>query len=243
MFGRRLSAALTLGAALVAVTACSTSGTPSAAVSTTQNMPAPAQLLDSVKSAISGATAVHIKGSLVDSGDKIGMDLQLNKDGSASGSISEGGSTIPLIVVDNVYYVKFTKAVLDMSGVDASSAAGQLLQDKWVSSKSTMLAGSDMVSGLKPLLDYNTLFDQILSSAGSETPKEAGTDNVNGVEAHVYTLKDNTTIDIASSTPHYPVRVIAPKSEGPGQLDFTGWSQPVKVSPPPANEIYSGPGA
>lgn len=241
MFGRRLSAAVTLGAALVAVAACSSQGTPTAAP--TDSMPAPAQLIDSVKSAIAGSTAVHVKGSIAQSNDSVSMDLQLNKDGSASGTIGEGGTTIPLIVADKVYYVKFTKAVLETNGVSATSDAGKVLLDKWVPSTSKMLSSSDMVSGLKPLLDYRSLFDDILTQSGSTTPKDSGTDTVNGTDVHVYTLGDGTKLDVTSSSPHYPVRVIAPKSQGTGQLDFTGWSQPVKVTAPPASEIYSGPGA
>jgi hypothetical protein len=171
------------------------------------------------------------------------MDLQLNKDGSASGTIGESGTTIPLIVANKVYYVQFTKDVLDMSGVSATSQTGKVLLDKWVPSTSKMLSNSDMVSGLKPLLDYTSLFNDILSTAGAATPKADGSSTVNGVDVHSYTLGDGTKMDVTSASPHYPVRVIAPKSQGTGQLDFTGWSQPVQVSPPPAAQIYSGPGA
>lgn len=242
MFGRRLSAAVTLGAALVAVAACSSQGTPTAA--STSTMPAPAQVIDSAKSAIASATAVHIKGSIAEGKDNVALDLQLNKDGSASGTIGEGGTAIPLIVADKVYYVKFTQAVLQhLAGLSATSDAGKLLLDKWVPSTSKMLSGSDMVSGLKPLLDYKSLFNDMLNQAGSDAPKDAGTDTVNGTDVHVYTLADGTKLEVTSTSPYYPVRVIAPKSEGTGQLDFTGWSQPVKVSAPPASEIYTGPGA
>lgn len=247
MFRRRLSVlvapAVTLGVALAAVTACSTAGTPTAAGQTTAAMPAPGQILSTTKQAATGASAVHIKGAFTDSGDHVALDIQLNKsDGSAQGTITEGGTTVPLILTNKVYYIEFTPALMSASGIDPTSAAGKLLDNKWVPSNSKVLSGTDMVSGLSPLTDYNsfipTLFGQL-----DGTPKQSGTDNVNGSAVAVYTFSDGTKADIASSTPHYLMRLVEPASEGKGQLDFTGWNQPVAVSAPPASQIYNGPGS
>lgn len=240
---RRLSAALTLGAALVAITACSTPGSPtaSAPTTTTEAMPAPAKLLDTVKTAAASASAVHIKGFGVDTGNTFKLDVQLNKDGSAYGTVAQGNTTIPLVVANNVYYMQFTSALMSSNGIDPKSAAGVLLLNKWVPSTAKMMAGSGMVAGLKPMLDYNTLLKSMLDQAGTSAPTPAGTDTVDSIPVHVYADSDGSKVDIATASPHYVIRVIAPK--GQGQLDFTGWGEPVKISPPPANQIYSGPGA
>jgi hypothetical protein len=223
------------------VSACSTPGTPAAVA--TETMPPPAKVLDTVKSAASGASAVHVKGSVTDSGSTVGLDIQLNKDGSASGTITEGGTTVPLIVADKVYYIQFTKNLMSTNGIDPTSSAGTLLLNKWVPSNSKMLSGDNMVSGLKPLLDYNSLLNNIIGQAGSDVPKQTGTDTVDSVPVQVYTMPDGSKVDVGTASPHYLIRLVAPKSAGPGQLDFTGWNQPVKVSAPPASEIYSGPGS
>lgn len=241
MFRRRLSAALTLGTAVLAITACSTPGTPVPVASDT--MPPPTKILDTIKSSATNASAVHIKGSAVDSGSTVALDLQLNKDGSASGTIAESGTTIPLIVANKVYYVQFTKDLMSGNGIDPNSQAGQLLLNKWVPSTSKMLTGSDMVSSLKPVLDYNALLTNMLDQAGTETPKPSGTDKINGVPVEVYTMSDGTKVDVSTADPHYLIRLLAPKSAGPAQLDFTGWNQPVKITPPAQSEIYSGPGS
>lgn len=252
MFRRRLSVlvtpAITFGVALAAVAACSTGGTPTAAggngASSSSSMPAPDKLLDTVRTAAQNASAVHIKGSGLDSGTKMSLDMQLNKDGSASGTIDEGGSTISLVVADKVYYIQFTPSLMSTAGIDPAGDVGKLLVNKWVPSTSKMLAGSDMVDGLKPATDYNTfvpgLFDQM---KGSDVPKSTGTDTVDGVPVAVYTFSDGSKADIATSTPHYLIRLIEPPSQGKGQLDFTGWDKPVTVSKPSAAEIYSGPGS
>jgi hypothetical protein len=243
MFRRRLSAALTLGAALVAVTACSSPATPSAAPTTTAaSMPAPAQVVGSIKSAVAGSTAVHMKGNLVLSGSAVGLDLQLSKDGSASGTISEGGATVPLIVVNKVLYMQFNSNMLSQSGLSPTSDAGKLLLNKWVPSTSQLVSRTKL-SDLSPLLDYQALLTDALNQAGSEVPKAAGTETVDGVDTHAYTFGDGTRINIASSSPHYPIRLTAPKAQGPGQVDFTNWSQPVKISLPASADMYSGPGA
>jgi hypothetical protein len=182
-------------------------------------MPPPTQILAAIKSSASNASAVHIKGSAVDSGTSVALDLQLNKDGSASGTIAEAGTTIPLIVANKVYYVQFTKDLMSGNGIDPTGQAGALLLNKWVPSTSKMLSGTDMVSSLKPVLDYNALLSNMLNQAGTDTPKATGEDTVNGSAVEVYTMSDGTKVDVTKSTPHYLVRLVAPKSAGPAQLD------------------------
>jgi hypothetical protein len=248
MFRRRLSVALVLGAALVAITACSNSpstgsATSAATTSTAAAMPAPDKLVSTIKSAATSANAVHIKGSFTDNGTAESLDVQLNKDGSASGTIAQGGTTIPIIVAKKVYYVQFTKQLMSGNGIDPTSAAGKLLLNKWVPSTATMLKGSGMVDGLKQAVDFNSLVPSLFDQMTNDKPKDAGTDTVNGTPVHVYTSTDGSKADIASTTPHYLMRLSEPASQGKGQLDFTGWNKPVKISPPAAADIYSGPGA
>jgi hypothetical protein len=243
MLRRRLPVILTLGAALVAITACSTAGTPSAASPTTAAMPAPDKLLDTVKSAATSASAVHIKGSFTDSGEALALNVQLNKDGSGSGTIGESGTNIPVIVANKVYYVQFTKDLMSTNGISPTGQAGQLLLNKWVPSTAKMLAGTGMVDGLKQAIDFNSLVPNLFGQLSGDTPKAGGTDTVDGVPVHVYTFSDGSKADIGSDSPHYLIRLSEPASDGKGQLDFTGWDKPVKISAPAKGEIYSGPGA
>lgn len=249
----RFSVALVLGAALATTAACSSQVIPIAAggpqsassgpATTTAAMPAPADLLATVRSASESASAVHVKGSFVDSGDSVSVDMQLNKDGSASGTVSLDGSTFPLLVVDNVYYIQFTKGVMAGNGISPTSAAGKLLLNKWVPSNAKGMDLGDLVNSLKPATDYDTfipmIFDQIKSA--DDAPKPTGTDTVDGVPVEVYTFSDNSKADVATAAPHYLIEAAEPPTEGKGKLDFTGWDQPVKISAPPARDIFTVP--
>jgi hypothetical protein len=247
MFRRRLSVAIALGATLAAATACaspiSSNAVPAPKPKPTASMPAPGQLMDSVKTATQSASAVHVKGSVSDSGTSVVLDLQLNKDGSASGTFGEGGTTVPVIVTTKADYIQFTSDLMTANGISPTSTAGTLLLNKWVDSTSKLMDGTDMVSAVKPLLDYNTFVNNIISQIATDTPKPAGAGTVGGTAVEMYTLSDGTKMDITRATPHYLVQLSPPASEGAGQLDFTGWNKPVTVTAPPASEIYSGPGA
>lgn len=249
----RFSVALALGAALATTAACSTQVTPtatagprSAAGSTAAAvLPAPANLLATVRSAAESASAVHVKGSFTDSGSAVSVDMQLNKDGSASGTVGLGGSTFPLLVVDKVYYIQFTRNVMSTNGISPTSAAGRLLLNKWVPSNAKGMNLGDMVTSLKPATDYDTFVPMIFDQFGSsgDVPKETGTSTVNGVPVGVYTFSDNSKVDVATAAPHYLVEVAEPPSDGKGKLDFAGWDQPVKITAPPARDIFTAPGS
>jgi hypothetical protein len=98
-----------------------------------------------------------------------------------------------------------------------------------------------MVSGLKPLLTYDSFVNAMFAQT-SEVPTLTGTDVVADTPVLVYESRDGSTVYVTKASPHYLLRMSAPAS-GSGQLDFTGWNKPVAVSAPPANQIYSGPGA
>lgn len=238
-----------LGAVLAVVTACSGQSTP-APGPTSSARPAPRaanipgalpgnQVESTVKSAFSGATAVHIKGTLTNSTGTLSLDLQLNKNNTAAGTIGEGGASIPLVAVNGKYYVQFTPQVISQSGNSAATQLGSALNDKWVSSDSSL--ASAMVAGLKPLLSFDSFVSSMFGQA-SEVPTLTGTDVVNNTPVYTYESADGSVVYVGKASPHYLARMSAPAS-GSGSIDFTGWNQPVAVTAPPASAIYTGPGA
>jgi hypothetical protein len=238
-----LSAAFVVGAALVASTACGSQHSPPTTSPTTTTTVTPGALISEMVSACQNASGVHIKGSVTGSGGKVSMDLQLNKDGDASGLLNEQGRDMDIISTKGVVYVKLTAGVMQASGIDPSSVEGQLLLNKWVASTSDVMPGGGLVSGAKSLLDYNTFFQGMTQQIPADAAKAGRTDIVNGTPVQRYTFSDGSTFDIATSSPHYLMRLITVAKDGAGQVDFTGWNQPVAVSAPPAGDIYSGPAA
>jgi hypothetical protein len=235
---------------MAVVTACSGSSTPAPAASSSSSRPAPRavnipgalpgnQVESAVKSAFAGATAVHIKGKLTNSTGTLSLDLQLNKDNTAAGTISEGGATIPLVAVNGKYYVQFTPQVISQSGNSSVGQLGSALNNKWVSSDSSL--ASDMVAGLKPLLNFDSFVSSMFGQA-SEVPTLTGTDVVSNTPVYVYESADGSIVYVGRNSPHYLARMTAPAS-GSGSIDFTGWNRPVVVTAPPASAIYTGPGA
>jgi hypothetical protein len=262
MLRRRLPAALATGAALFALAACSTTatGTATAAGSGAAasggsssggstgggggSMPAASDLASTVKQAALAANAVHIKGQFTDSGSKETLDIQLNKNGDASGSVSQGDTQVPITVVNKVYYLQFTSSLEQAGGLDPSSSTGAALLNKWVPSTSKLLSGSDMVDSFKQATDYNTLVPQLFDALDdTESPKDNGTSIVDGYPVHIYKFDDGSEADVATADPHYLIRLVEPADQGSGSLDFTGWNKQVTISAPPASDIYNGPGA
>jgi hypothetical protein len=198
------------------------------------------KVLSAVKESAQNASAVHVKGSMKDgdSGKSIAMDLQLNKD-SASGSITEQGTTIPLLLVNGVYYLQFTDGVLNMAGLSPSSPGSALLRNKWVPSTSKL--GMDMVEGFKELLNYDTFMKNVFGEIDQGTVP-TGSDTIDGVAVLSFKDDEGAAADVTAATPHYLVRLVGPPAE-PGTIDFSGWNQPVRVSAPPQSALYSGPGS
>jgi hypothetical protein len=240
MFRRRLSAALTLGATLVAITACSTSNSGTASGSDKPAPPSASTVLATAKTAATNASAVHVKGTIKDSGDTSTLDLQLNKDGSASGTITDSGMTIPILSTGKVFYVQFTNGMESSGGIDPTSDQGKALLNKWVPSTSQMLASE--ADSIKPTIDYSTFIPQFFDSMkdSGDALKQTGSSTVDGVPTYTYTASDGT-LDVSQSSPHYLMK-LAETGDG-GSLDFTNWNKPVAVNAPAQADIYTGPGA
>jgi hypothetical protein len=215
-------------------------GTPPASSAPTTTTPAlPAdQVQSAVKTAALGASAVHVKG--YDAG--VALDLQLNKD-SASGTLTKQGATIPVRLVNGVYYVQCTDNFLKMAGLSPNSPAQRVLRNKWVSSTSKF--GANMTGAFKDTFSYDgfmqKFFNQVPDKKGAWSP--TGSDTVDGVA--VLGFKNNTDgwiVDVAAASPHYLIRGVGPAANA-GTIDFTRWNQPVQITAPPTSEIYVGPGA
>jgi hypothetical protein len=195
----------------------------------------PDQVPAAIKAAFEAAGAVHVKGSVTESGNTLKLDVQLNKD-SSGGTISVGSTEIPLRHVGDKYYFQYTSALLQQAGLTGTAA--DALKDKWVSSDSKIAAG--LADGFKDFFDYEAFEKNTATPTGALTA--SGTDTVNGTPVSIFTDTDGSTLDLATSSPHYVIRNVGPKTS-PGSFDFTGWGQAVPVAAPTAAELYSGPGA
>ncbi|HVV20089.1 MAG TPA: hypothetical protein VHF06_11685 [Pseudonocardiaceae bacterium] len=225
-------------ALLLATAACTSrpTTTPTAATGTTTTTSTAAvpgalpgnQVEGAVKAAFQQASAVHVAGTIVNSSGSLTLDLQLNKNHTAAGTVNEGGATIPLRAVDGTYYVQFTPQLISASTDAAVRQAGAKLTNKWVTGSSPLASG--IVDNVKGLLDYDS-FLQGMFSTQSQVPTATTTDTVDNVPVIVYEASDGASVSVATASPHYLMRLTAPSS-GTGSIDFTNWNKPVPVSAP-----------
>ena len=89
-------------------------------------------------------------------------------------------------------------------------------------------------------MDYTTFVDGAMKSSANQstTMVRAGTGEVDGTPALLYRdPSDNTTGYVATTAPHYLLRITAP---GGTDLVFSGWNQPVTITAPPKSQVYTG---
>ena len=211
------------------------------------------QLLTAFQSAVASGTAVHVVGSIDQSGTPITLDLNLDKNGSSSGSVSQSGASVPIKVVDGVTYVQLTPALLKQeAATDPAVTAGviNLIQDKWVSSQSTI--GQSISSSFDGLTSYDAFLATIESGGASTSSSDsassapltladltaAGTTSYNGGTVAVYKSSDGSTAYFAASGPAYLEKATSAGSTS-GTLTFT-WNQPVTVTAPASSAIFTG---
>ena len=259
----RMTSLLAVSAVAAAVAAglagCS-SGSGSPATASSSAFPnaglSGSQLLTAFKSAVASGTAVHVVGSVDQSGTPISLNLNLDKNGTSAGSVSQGAATVPLKVVNGVTYIQLTPTLLKQeAATDPAVTAGviSLIQNKWVSSQSSI--GQSISSSFDPFTSYDTFLASIESGSASTSATDtassassasltlgdltaAGTTSYNGGTVAVYKSSDGSTAYFAASGPAYLEKVTATGSTS-GTITFT-WNQPVTVTAPSASDIFSG---
>ena len=229
------------------VLAACTANTPAPAVAASPAAPSNAnlyndQLVARFKTAVASATALHVKGAMIESGAAVTIDLQLNRDGSAQGVLSENGATVPLIVTGGVTYIQMTSSNVAMAtagtGAEGKLAA-QLLPGKWISSNTG--GNSDLASELSGVT-FASLTQQLTS--GSDEFTYLGTTTLNGQRVAQYNDSPNggsTQQNQVMSVPLTGTALPVEKTDGNGGAATFTWNKPTKISPPPASDILDLP--
>jgi hypothetical protein len=193
---------------------------------------------DAIAAAARSASGVHVTGSATVDGAKNTVDVRINKD-SSTGTITTGvDGTVPFRSVGGTAYAQLTDSALDtMSGITPAIRAQ--VRDKWVTSKS--IAGQSITSTIANFSDYQAFVSSMVKAiSDSGTPAAAGAVPFGGGQALLFQYDNGDTLDLAVPTPHYLLHITSP-NDGL-VLDFTDWNTQVPVSPPPAADLYSGPG-
>lgn len=248
----RLMAPAAILVALLGSVACSSSSGASAApaaapasttaaATTTTTDPGldPTKVEQTVRDAVQAASAAHMKGTVAAKGQTVGLDLQLNSD-TASGTITANGVTVPVVLVNKVYYVRFTADLLKAGGVPPTSPAAAKLLDKWVPSTSPAL-NPGVLNEVQSFLNYHEFMSHAFT-VDAHKIVALGSDTIDGIQVLKYQDQtSSSTVYVTAASPHYPLRVVTGGGQGPtGTINFTGWDKPVAVTAPPKSETFGG---
>jgi hypothetical protein len=183
-----------------------------------------AEILSSAISAAKSAKSVHVSGAGTSEGSKVKIDLELDGEKGAKGTITKGSLSVRLIRVGARAYINGGAALYEQYG---GAEAAKLLKGKWLEASAT----SGELASLNDLTNLKVLLGDIEKGHSSDLKKGSAT-TIDGQKAIAVTdAKQGGTLYIATSGKPYPVELVKTGSEG-GKFSFAEWDKPVSVSAP-----------
>jgi hypothetical protein len=187
----------------------------------------PTEIVTAAKTAVDGANAVHVSGSIVSSGTPITLDLDLLAGKGARGRLSDNGLAFELIEIGQTVYIKGSSAFYRHLG---GTAAAQLLEGKWLKAPTT----SGSFASLASLTDLRQLFDTAFAHHG--TLAKSGTTTIGGQKVvGVSDTSKGGTLYVATTGSAYPIQVVG-AATNVGKISFDRWNERVPLAQP-ANAI------
>ncbi|MHB1809013.1 MAG: hypothetical protein ACYCU0_06925 [Solirubrobacteraceae bacterium] len=174
--------------------------------------------------AAEGAKSVHVSGAGTAEGTQVRIDLRIDGEKGAVGTITKGNLGVRLIRVGSRAYINGGSAFYERYG---GAEAGKLFKGRWLETSATSGEGA----ALSSLTDLKSLLSGVRGGHSSSLSKGA-TKTIDGVKAIAVTdTKKHGTLYVATSGKPYPVEIVKKGSEG-GSFSFGEWEKPVSVSAP-----------
>ena len=181
------------------------------------------EIVAEAKKAASGATSVHVSGSINNEGKQIGINLHLSTGKGATGSLTLQGENINIVETGSYFYLQAGESFYKSLG---GTAAAQLLRGKWL--KAPLSSGE--FASLAGLTNLSKLLGSTLSAHGTLTKTGTTTVNSTAVVGVADTGKQGT-LYVATTGTAYPVAIVKTGSSG-GKISFDEWNQPVTITAP-----------
>ena len=213
------SVAALLALAALALAACGGSGSSGNGVSSKSA----GEILAASKAAATGASSVHVAGSLSSGATPITLDLDLVSGHGGRGKVSESGLSFELIVVDDTVYIKGSPAFYSHFG---GAAAAALFQGKWLRAP----AGSGELASLASLTNFGRLLEQTLASSGTLV-KGASTTVAGQPAIELRDASKSGSLYVATTGQPYPIEIVKHGSET-GHISFSDWNAHVSLAAP-----------
>jgi hypothetical protein len=182
--------------------------------------------------------AVHMKGSVTQQDNEIGLDLSLTTDGDCSGTVSRGDSGSAEVVTLND--TSWFKPDEEFWRAQAGEAADQIIStvgDKWV-----QLPEGDQ--SFASFCDLDGLLDQIGDDQSDNKSKKGETEEVDGTEAIKLTRDaeeggGTITVWVAVDDPHHILKVEQAEGDSPGSFTFSEFDQDASIEAPADDEVIT----
>lgn len=236
MITTRASAALlALGLAVAGTAACGEAGAPSpggatsAAADTNGIDTLPAEkALAAAKAAYLKAATVRVRGTVVDGGTNVGLDLRTAVNGDTQGTLRVDGARIDVLTIGkNAWFSGDRKFWTDAAGADAYAQ----MKGKYV--RTTRTAAD--FKAFADLIDRRSFADSVLP----DTLLPGGRQAVNGVDAYRFKDLSGASYFVALTGEPYPLKFAGKDGAQALDIDFLEYGKPLKLTPPPASKVIT----
>ncbi|MFI7236109.1 hypothetical protein [Streptomyces cyaneofuscatus] len=238
MSGHRWAARAAAGAAAVALTV--TGGAVAQADDDIASLTAE-QIADRSRDALLGVSSLHLsaRGDLDGSGDRMSVDLTLDREGNCAGGIDMGedGSVEIVKRADDVW-LKPDKAFWETHVPIGGSTFDAILDGRYMKAK----ADDPRLLTVTEVCDLDT-FRELITDNPDATERGTLTKGreteVNGAPVVPVTRTQGNgrlTVDVATEGEPYPVRITVRGADEEGTVSFSGFDRPVPAETPAASE-------
>jgi hypothetical protein len=212
-----------------------TATTTAAAVPTVLTGLSSSELDAAITAATTQATAVHITGTVTAISTPMNLNVQLNKNGTSSGTLGYEGATVPFLVAGGIDYFQVTSSLMALTKTTDTSE-----KDMWVTSASSL--GGSLVAVFGQFMTLNKVIGNGLVGNGEAFTYE-GVRQLGSQHIAVYRYSNGQGQSFDYDFPTVGGALALKGSGGDSStgvnVDFT-WNQPTTVDAPPASEIYTG---
>ncbi len=215
---RRASAVTAATVIAALVTSASACGGATTATRTTTNgleKKASAEVLQAAAAALTGAASVHV----VFTGPQGHADVRIQKNGSATGTLTLAGDQIKVTIIGKFGYINTGQAGLRAMG--APPPVQRHGAGRWLKVTKPHFNGVSLADLASQLTAYR---------AGLEPKVRQAT--INGRKVVVVTWRDGARLYVANAGPAYPLRVELKKGPNAGLIEFTEYGALFHITAP-----------
>lgn len=183
------------------------------------------------RGAMQSLRTMHVSGRIGQDPTPVDLDLSVSRSGDCAGTVGIGGGHIELRSVGGKAWFKADDAFWQFEAGDNAARVAQVVAGRWV-----VLSGR--LEQLRSFCRIDQLTGQMLGAKARVRPLGAvmvGTTPT--VRLAVTEAGVTETAYVVAAEPHYVLR-IQRTGAGAGQVTFSAFDQPLRVTAPPARQVF-----